>query len=247
MVLQGSVDPDYQGSLFELITKMKDDFESRWGTHLQYFSTTQRSVRRRQSGLPTYSFWAMALDPRIKRMISKIFPANDVELLWKDILGAVLDVAQSSSSNIDPVPPIAAAEGQAPRNNKKRVAQFLVDYLDTEEETIDVVQEQQSLEVRVTREVELFKLCHGCLLTCTDSSYVDPLQWWKENHKIYPNVWLVAIRILCIPATYAPAERVFSAASNLVNKKRIRLHPDSVDLLIYLRANSKFVDWGVDD
>jgi dUTPase len=41
MVLQGSVDPDYQGSLFELITKMKDDFESRWGTRVQYFSTTQ--------------------------------------------------------------------------------------------------------------------------------------------------------------------------------------------------------------
>ncbi len=41
MVLQGSVDPDYQGTLFELITKMKDDFESRWGTRVQYFSTTQ--------------------------------------------------------------------------------------------------------------------------------------------------------------------------------------------------------------
>jgi len=247
MVLQGSVDPDYQGTLFELITKMKDDFESRWGTRVQYFSTTQRSSRRRQSGLPTYSFWAMALDPRTKKMIPKILSANDVQLLWKDILDAVLEVAQSSSSYIDPVPPVAAAEGQAPRNNKKRVAQFLVDYLDTEEETIDVVQEQLSLEVRVSREVELFKLCHGCSLTCTEGSYVDPLQWWKENYKIYPNVWLVAIRILCIPATSAPAERVFSAASNLVNKKRIRLHPDSVDLLIYLRANSKFVDWGVDD
>ena len=180
-------------------------------------------------------------------MIPKILSANDVELLWKDILDAVLEVAQSLSSNIEPVPPVAAAEGQASRNNEKRVAQFLVDYLDTEEETIDVVQEQLSLEVRVSREVELFKLCHGCSLTCTEGSYVDPLQWWKDNYKIYPNVWLVAIHILCIPATYAPAERVFSAASNLVNKKRIRLHPDSVDLLIYLRANSKFVDWGVDD
>ncbi len=238
MVLQGSVDPDYQGTLFELITKMKDDFESRWGTRVQYFSTTQRSSRRRQSGLPTYSFWAMALDPRTKKMIPKILSANDVQLLWKDILDAVLEVAQSSSSYIDPVPPVAAAEGQAPRNNKKRVAQFLVDYLDTEEETIDVVQEQLSLEVRVSREVELFKLCHGCSLTCTEGSYVDPLQWWKENYKIYPNVWLVAIRILCIPATSAPAERVFSAASNLVNKKRIRLHPDSVDLLIYLCAKA---------
>jgi hypothetical protein len=83
----------------------------------------------------------MALDLRTKKMIPKILSANDVQLLWKDILDAVLEVAQSSSSYIDPVPPVAATEGQAPRTNKKRVAQFLVDYLDTEEETIAVVQE----------------------------------------------------------------------------------------------------------
>ncbi len=63
-------------------------------------------------------------------------------------------------------------------------------------------------------------------------------------YKEYPNVWNLAICILCIPATSAPAERVFSAAADVVNKKRIRLDPDTVELLIYRRCNNKFVEWG---
>jgi hypothetical protein len=48
---------------------------------------------------------------------------------------------------------------------------------------------------------------------------------------------------LAIPATSAPSERVFSVAGNIVNKKRVRLKPDTVDLLIFLRGNKGFVTW----
>jgi hypothetical protein len=41
----------------------------------------------------------------------------------------------------------------------------------------------------------------------------------------------------------APSERVFSVAGNIVNKKRVRLKPDTVDLLIFLRANKEFISW----
>jgi hypothetical protein len=56
----------------------------------------------------------------------------------------------------------------------------------------------------------------------------------------------LAQRILAIPATSAPSERVFSAAAHVVNKKRVRLDPDNVNLLIFLRGNKTFVEWGDD-
>ncbi len=47
----------------------------------------------------------------------------------------------------------------------------------------------------------------------------------------------MAEQILAIPATSAPVERVFSSAANIVNKKRVRLKPENVDLLVFLRGN----------
>ncbi len=92
--------------------------------------------------------------------------------------------------------------------------------------------------------MESYRVAIGCPLTTHDNHYICPLGWWRNHYKDFPNVWNLAIRILCIPATSAPAERVFSSAANVVNKKRIRLDPDTVDLLIYLRGNSNFVEWG---
>lgn len=74
-------------------------------------------------------------------------------------------------------------------------------------------------------------------------SYNNPLDWWRLHHSKYPNLWKLASIILAIPATSAPSERVFSAAANIVNKKRVRLKADNVDLLVFLRANKHFVTW----
>jgi len=67
----------------------------------------------------------------------------------------------------------------------------------------------------------------------TDSSYNCPLKWWSLNHSNYPSVWKLAERILAMPATSAPAEPVFSSAANIVNKKRVGLKPQNVDLLVF--------------
>ena len=39
----------------------------------------------------------------------------------------------------------------------------------------------------------------------------NPLLWRKECEKMYPNVSKLARKILCIPTTSAPSERVFSS------------------------------------
>ena len=61
----------------------------------------------------------------------------------------------------------------------------------------------------------------------------NPLIWWKQNAQKFPKVALVAKRFLCAPATSVPSERVFSAAGNIVNKKRCSLLPENVNTLIF--------------
>ena len=69
------------------------------------------------------------------------------------------------------------------------------------------------------------------------SREVNPLVWWKDNNVHFPNLAKVAKSLLCIPATSAAAERIFSTAGLTVNKLRFSLNPDTVDALIFLNKN----------
>jgi hypothetical protein len=53
----------------------------------------------------------------------------------------------------------------------------------------------------------------------------------------------VAEKILAITAASAPSERVFSLAVNIVDKKRVNLKPENIDLIVFLRGNKEVVDW----
>ena len=43
----------------------------------------------------------------------------------------------------------------------------------------------------------------------------DPMKWWKENQSSSPTLAQVARRVLAIPASSAPSERVFSKMARL--------------------------------
>jgi hypothetical protein len=45
----------------------------------------------------------------------------------------------------------------------------------------------------------------------------------------------------CIPATSVTSERVFSAAGEILSKKRSRLTPDHLDMLIFLFNNYDYL------
>jgi hypothetical protein len=67
------------------------------------------------------------------------------------------------------------------------------------------------------------------------------LKWWKNNKEKYPKLYLLSRRYLCIPATSVPSERVFSAAGEILSKKRSRLTPDHLDMLIFLFNNYDYL------
>ena len=68
-----------------------------------------------------------------------------------------------------------------------------------------------------------------------DGAHNNPLSWWKSHAVNFPNLAQLARRTLCIPATSAPSERLFSVAGLTVTKKRARLSDHIVTLLVFLR------------
>ena len=53
----------------------------------------------------------------------------------------------------------------------------------------------------------------------------DPLLWWRNHETYFPTIAKLARKYLCIPASTAPSERVFSTAKNILQKKRWRILP----------------------
>ena len=60
------------------------------------------------------------------------------------------------------------------------------------------------------------------------------LSWWKSNQHIYTFLSTVVKRLLCIPATSVPSDRVFSTAGDVVTAQRDSLRPENVDMLVFL-------------
>jgi len=66
-----------------------------------------------------------------------------------------------------------------------------------------------------------------------------PLDWWKSNVHRYPRLASLSQKILTIPATSTPSERIFSTAGLTVTKLRSCIKPKNVDALIFLNHNLK--------
>ena len=70
---------------------------------------------------------------------------------------------------------------------------------------------------------------------CKDGSSV--ISWWARiDQTLYPALAPIARELLCISATSAPAERLFSAARAIVNYKRNCLTVKSIETLVTMKC-----------
>jgi hypothetical protein len=248
-IWEGAVDSFRQRDLYQLLCMMVDDIKTRWGDSSTYSNAVVRSSRQHQVGVPKYAFWESLLDPRTKRKVTKILPATDVDVLWLDLIDGVKVVSQlyvppdEEEGFLDAakVEDIANDDG-VPLDIDIRQGEhnFLADYEDEDSSLPKAIMKFDEI---IAAEFMLYKSDHGQTMFNGDGVYNDPLDWWRIHYEKYPNIWKLASCILVIPATSAPSECVFSAVANIVNKKRVWLKPDMLDLLIFLKANSEFVDW----
>ena len=65
----------------------------------------------------------------------------------------------------------------------------------------------------------------------------DLLLWWKGHSEMFPNLAQVARKIMCIPASSAASERDFSMAGFVIQERRTRLDPDTVDDILFMNSH----------
>ncbi|MGH0142385.1 UNVERIFIED_CONTAM: hypothetical protein FKN15_035985 [Acipenser sinensis] len=76
---------------------------------------------------------------------------------------------------------------------------------------------------------ELGKYLQLCADDGTDEAHAC-LQLWFQHRKDFPQLFQVAMKVLAIPATSAPVERVFSHGSIIMRPHRSRLSPTMLSL-----------------
>ena len=65
----------------------------------------------------------------------------------------------------------------------------------------------------------------------------NPLEWWKARLVQFPLLAKLVRKVWSLPATSVRSEEVFSAAGNVLTKKRARLLPENVNSLVFLHEN----------
>lgn len=68
----------------------------------------------------------------------------------------------------------------------------------------------------------------------------DPLSFWNAMVASYPRLAAFAQDILCIPATSAPVERLFSQAAVACGGKRNRLSGIRLEREVMMKVNKRF-------
>lgn len=167
-------------------------------------------------------------------LIRRFQPSSEVAVKSTPMLASLLDprykrlpflssaqrliVEETLECHIDEVPLKLPSRGTGecePTPSKRRKLNFLV---------FDVPEKEQSDELK-------------CYLLERMDPDAKPLEWWRENQLKFPKIAHVARKVLSIPATSVPSERIFSSAGRLVNKLRNRLSSELVDNIIFLNKN----------
>ncbi|XP_058816189.1 zinc finger BED domain-containing protein 4-like [Topomyia yanbarensis] len=65
----------------------------------------------------------------------------------------------------------------------------------------------------------------------------DPLIWWGERKCIYPNLYTIMQKRLCIPGTSVPCERIFSKTGQICSERRSRLTAKNISKIVFINHN----------
>lgn len=142
----------------------------------------------------------------------------------------------------------------------KTKAEFLAEVVKSEVQEVDVDRPTSSVTVnpenrgpgtsvlalavkhsRVTDTTEsvILQECQAYFSTVHANQVVDNdiLHFWKDRRMQFPWLSTLGKKILCIPATSTPSERVFNVAGLIVSARRSGIHPSNVDKTIFIHDN----------
>lgn len=134
-----------------------------------------------------------------------------------DFLDQVRDESEPSDPNLDPLAKLAKSFNQSQVSAAKK--------------------KSRSKKSPIELELDMFYSTPQ-----PDDSSVHVLDWWKEREDRMPLLATLVRKLLCIPATSASSERMFSTSGQIVSDRRSNLNPENVNKLVYLHTNLRKVD-----
>jgi len=206
----------------------------------------QPGERRRPKGINMLALMASFLDPRMKGGVGIL--EDDRNEIFSHIRQHMIDIAHEE---IAQQPQVHQAQEQAQvevQQVPRQIRPLPLDDLDIFDELNNNYLEEGQVRDNnnndlanvvpianaVDAELTLYKQEPSIRLNNDDGTYTCPLTWWKFNERKYKLLSKLAARVLCIPATSAPSERVFSTAGLTIAKDRARLASDTANELIFL-------------
>ncbi len=200
----------------------------------------QTGNRRRPKGISMLVLMASFLDPRMKGGVG--ISLEDRDAIYGSVRTSMIEIAVEVAAPrqvqqnqgeghvqqhaLQPVPPddLDMFDEIYEHYLDQAVANEVVGGGDREEIHVDAV----DAELTLYKQEPSIKLKHD------DGRFNCPLTWWREHESKYKLLSILASRLLCIPATSAPSERVFSTAGLTIAKDRARLASDTANELIFL-------------
>ncbi|KAG7358905.1 hAT family C-terminal dimerization domain containing protein [Nitzschia inconspicua] len=223
------------------------DFENRWrkATEPTFLGTVERGARDRQVGIHPAFLIASFLDPRSKDMVPDLGPVSErVAAIMVDqetknreaqcLVAMGTDRAGATSTVDEEVwnwekedDFFADLEVDQARSRQGAEA-----HVGVGGNTVESIVQDELKRYKSFPPLQFRKVLPGGTLT-----FNDPLKWWEEKAPYFPIMSSLAKAYLGIQATSAPSERVFSAASMLIEKRRNRLDPELAGKMPFVAQN----------
>jgi hypothetical protein len=228
--------------------EMLQVFNSHFGQGFAGTIATENLVpgeRRRPKGINMLALMASFLDPRMKGGVGIL--DEDRNEIYDNIRQHLIIIANEDLAQLDNLE--QQMEEQAEEHHVPReVRAPPLDDIDIFDELDNNYQEEIRNRVNnnnnfddalptinaVDAEITLYRHEPSIRLKNDDGTFTCPLTWWKFNDRKYRLLSKLAARVLCIPATSAPSERVFSTAGLTIAKDRARLASHTANELVFL-------------
>jgi hypothetical protein len=198
----------------------------------------QEGLHKRQKGLQPCHFMSTALDPRTRDFFG--IPVEEHNMLKTGVHTMLLQFHQKKGTVVSKVvpkmPDIKKGDGsgqylQELRAKRLKMEKTAVNVSSSPVATSNECESESSVLSRHLQ-IELFSFFNEPI-----SSVDCSLLWWKHNQHRFPLLAEAARHWLCVPATSAPVERLFSIAGRVIEERRSRLDPSIVDDIVFLHES----------
>ena len=201
----------------------------------------------RQVGVHPAVAIATVLDPRFKSLNG--FDNNDDKVrIWDALLAEMILRADKGTVEEE-----QETDDENPRGNQEPACcpvpdaddddiAFFIDQNTEANANNNMAQQEHAalaggIRERCEMELAAYRQLPSLLIRNEKKENNDPLKWWRDRQTKLPILAMLARMYLCIPATSAPSERIFSMASRLINKRRARLTPENAGRIIFVNRS----------